>query len=379
MPEPKLEQAEQIVSNDNDALDADFATNKTLMSKLKSWRHGWGERWALLHANQAIYVIALVLFFTADGNLEEPGTQLWLIGFLALFAMARELWAIFVKVWESTFGRLVLFVLYAAIANFTLALAAQKVNIVIGADPSYLYHTQGLTMLLMLPLWLMLVSMVAIVCIFGILQFLRLIKGILVSVRIIASKSKPKEAFPKTFNIIRLILLAPVIVTIVNSLSWYSEQLHLDDTFGGFYISSKESNEARILIAQKGIETIDEELKNLDLENDEREELLQAKAKLEAALQARTNRQAEELATEESEPLVKEDAEEKTYILDGFIASFVYHYEAFKFSHCEKTPAERVVYISENEILVVKKNDKVDSGYDFSTRTCVVAQVDSGP
>lgn len=187
--------------------NAEFPTKLSWVKKIRGWRLGLAQYWARLHTNQIIYIIALVLFFIVDGNLKNPNTLIGFVGVLAFFGMARELWAIFIKVWESTFGRLILLVLYAAIANFTLAVAAQKVN---------------------------------------------------------NEKNTPRS-------------------------------VRIDETSA------------------------------------------------------------------------------KSDFLDNLIASFVYNYEAFEHSHCQKEPDERVVYISENDILVVKVDIGSTTEYAFSTRSCVVS------
>lgn len=340
---------------------------QTLIGKLKQWRSGLGERWAQLHANQIIYALALFLFVFADGDIEEQNSTMWLIGLFAFFGMARELWAIFIKVWESTFGRLVLLVLYAAIANFTLAVASQKVNIVINADPTQLYHTLGVTTLLILPLWLMIVSVVAMIVIFGLLQILRLMRGLLVLMRIIGKKAKPKEAFPKTFSVVRLILLAPVSMTMITSLGWYGDQLNLPHT-PGFRFTSSEGGIVDKKITTVSLDVIEGELQKESLSEQDREELLIAKNKLLERLDASNNHTATE-----SMPNVEPNEAPKIYFLDTLIASFVYNYEAFEYSHCLKAPDERVVYISDNDILVVKEDKDTLTGYAFSTRTCIVA------
>jgi len=373
----------------NQAKVSGSQTNKanirqSLVGKLKHWRSGLGDRWAKLHANQIIYTLALFLFIFADGDIEEQNSTMWLIGLFAFFGMARELWAIFIKVWESTFGRLILLVLYAAIANFTLAVASQKVNIVINADPTQLYHTLGVTTLLILPLWLMVVSVVAMIVIFGLLQILRLMRGLLVLMRIIGKKAKPKEAFPKTFSVVRLILLAPVSMTLITSLGWYGDQLNLPHT-PGFGFTSSTGGIVDKKFTSVGLDVIEGELQKENLSEQGREELLIAKKKLQERLDDSLNANAPEnkliIETTEAtldnedqvsaEPTVQKPT--KIYFLDTLIASFVYNYEAFEYSHCLKQPDERVVYISDNDILVVKQDKDTSTGYAFSTRTCSVA------
>jgi hypothetical protein len=362
--------------------DAEFPAKQTLVGKIKRWRLGLGERWAKLHTNQIIYIVALFFYIVVDGDMNAPNTMMWFVGILAFFGMARELWAIFLKVWESTFGRLILLVLYAAIANFTLAVAAQKVNIIITADPTQLYHTLGVTTLLVLPLWLMVVSVVGMIVIFGLMQILRLLRGILVLIRIIARTTKPQEAFPKTFIIVRLILLMPVSMTVFNSLSWYGEQLNLPHTPGLRFSEDSESIVNK-QVTKVGLDIIENELQAENLSEEKRQDLLTAKRNLQEKYDNRINENLAEsvpvtkdevLSNEKIEGVIGTTDEDSTkiYYLDNLIASFVYNYETFEYSHCQKKEDERVVYISENDILVVKKDNSAPTGFAFSTRSCVV-------
>jgi hypothetical protein len=375
------EPQEQILASGQQ--DAEFPIRQTLVGKIKRWRLGFGSRWAQLHTNQIIYVVAILLFFVVDGDLTETNTAIWFVGVLAFFGMARELWAIFITVWESTFGRLILLVLYAAIANFTIAVASQKVNIVISADPTQLYHTLGITTLLILPLWLMVVSVVAMIVIFGVMQILRLFRGLLVLARIISRKTKPKEAFPKTFIIVRLILLVPVSAAMFNSLAWYSEQLNFF-RLPGLSISSDSQGIVDDQVTKMGLTIIENELQKEMLSEEERKELITAEQKWRARSDNIMNQNvAQSVPVEKNEALSNEkeesglaptnDKSTKIYFLDKLIASFVYNFEAFGYSHCQKGPIERVVYISENDILVVKKDNDAPTGYAFSTRSCIVA------
>lgn len=376
--------------------------SRSLVGLLKNWRKGWGDRWSLLQSNQIIYVIALVLFFTVDGDIETPSSGLWFVGILALFAMSRELWAIFVKVWESTLGRLVLLVTYAAIANFTLAIAAQKINEVIGVDPTYLYHTQGLTVLLILPLWIMMVSVVAMVISFGFLQVLKLISGIFVLLRIIAKDAKPKEAFPKTFIIVRLILLVPVTMTLSHSLTWYAEQLNLPQSSGFNFNSTyiDVNNDEGAQIANAGLSIIDAQLNDPSLTPAQQGDLKEARAQIignlvekgivDAAelpingedLKADQNQHAEDAvisqqiqAAELEESVDEPVPEPRDYFFDKLIAAFVYNYEAFQHSHCIKASNERVVYISDDQVLVASKDASTQIGYVFSAKDCVTTSL----
>jgi hypothetical protein len=57
---------------------------------------------------------------------------------------------------------------------------------------------------------------------------------------------------------------------------------------------------------------------------------------------------------------------------DRAIAAFVFEYETFQLSRCEKTDAERVSIIGEDVILVAEKVEGHSLGYKFSARSCTL-------
>ena len=57
---------------------------------------------------------------------------------------------------------------------------------------------------------------------------------------------------------------------------------------------------------------------------------------------------------------------------DRAIAAFVFEYETFQLSRCEKTDTERVSIIGEDVILVAEKVEGHSLGYKFSARSCTL-------
>jgi hypothetical protein len=330
--------------------------------------------WHKLHANQKIYVVALILLIAyADEIFTGQEGYISVIGCIALIAMARELWGLFTKIWDTMFGKSIVLVLYAIVANFTLSLSAQKINIIVGVAPSELIYTQGLTTLMMLPFWILLLSVLALTFVFVGAQFKSLFFGLLRFLRLHHTKLENKEHFSGVFLIIRLIILPLVIMTLAQGLTWYSQKIHIQNL--SFDITDLLSKEQKI---------------NLETEkNDAKKELA---AEIEAEFGTKIDKSAMtvietelEVSEEDVTAAIKEIAptEAKIFRLGGdidlssseltlfdrAIASFVYHFEAFEFSRCKISKTERAVPLNENDILVVEK-DNSDIGFKFSARLC---------
>lgn len=330
--------------------------------------------WHKLHANQKIYVLAFVLLIAyADEIFTGKEDYITVVGCLALIAMARELWGLFTQIWDTMFGKSIVLVLYAIVANFTLSLSAQKINIIVGVAPSELIYTQGLTTLMMLPFWILLLSVLALTFVFVGAQFKSLFFGLLRFLRLHHIKPENKEHFSGVFLVIRLIILPLVIMTLAQGLTWYSQKIHIQNlSFDITDLLSKEQKinlEAEKSDAKKEIATeleaefgtkIDESaITVIETELEVSEKDVAAAVKEIAPAEANIFRLGGDIDLSSSE----------LTLFDRAIASFVYHFEAFEFSRCKISKTERAVPLNENDILVVEK-DNSDIGFKFSARLC---------
>jgi len=330
--------------------------------------------WHKLHANQKIYVLAFALLIAyADEIFTGKEDYITVVGCLALIAMARELWGLFTQIWDTMFGKSIVLVLYAIVANFTLSLSAQKINIIVGVAPSELIYTQGLTTLMMLPFWILLLSVLALTFVFVGAQFKSLFFGLLRFLRLHHIKPENKEHFSGVFLVIRLIILPLVIMTLAQGLTWYSQKIHIQNlSFDITDLLSKEQKinlEAEKSDAKKEIATeleaefgtkIDESaITVIETELEVSEKDVAAAVKEIAPAEANIFRLGGDIDLSSSE----------LTLFDRAIASFVYHFEAFEFSRCKISKTERAVPLNENDILVVEK-DNSDIGFKFSARLC---------
>ncbi|SFC88676.1 hypothetical protein [Pseudoalteromonas denitrificans] len=318
--------------------------------------------WHKLHGNQKIYVLVLgLIFYFSEQVFSGSESHVAFIGCIALIAMARELWSLFTRIWDTMFGKSIILVLYAVVANFTLALAAQKINIIVGVAPSELVYTQGLTTLMMLPFWILLLSVFALTVVFVGAQLKSVFFGILRFLRLHHAKPENKEHFSGLFLVIRILILPLVVMTLAQGLTWYSQKIHIQSL--SFDITDLLSKEQKITL-KSGTDNVKKELK-AEMESD----LNSPSANEGVPNDQSINKEAVfrvGLKLPESEP---ESKVSQLTLFDRAIASFVYHFEAFEFSRCKTTNKERAVPINENDILVVEKDDS-DIGFKFSARLC---------
>jgi len=319
--------------------------------------------WQVLHSNQKIYLMAAILGLSQDQSITpetitEPSTGLLVVGSIAMIGMLRELLDIFTRVWQTLLGKSLIFILYVIVGNFTLAVAARKVNYIAGVDPDSLIYAQGFTTVLVLPLWLLLLTSMSLILLFTLGNVWFLFLKLVNLLRLHPIKVRVGERFSVLFIFIRLLLISPIMVTLIQPLNWYNDELNIEipgitlNTKQSIDINEdisveKESTEAGLIDAitvTKQTATNLSDIDNLDV-----------------------NQQVDGIINEKSEVIKEKD---KYTNFDRAIATFVYEYETFQRSRCKKSATERVSIIGEDVILVAEKVADHALGYKFTARSC---------
>jgi len=330
-----------------------------LPKKLVTW-------WQVLHSNQKIYLLAVILGVSQDQamvteTIFDPSTGILIVGSIAMIGMLRELLDIFTRVWQTLLGKSFIFIVYVIIGNFTLAVAARKVNYITGVDPHSLIYAQGFTTVLVLPLWLLLLTSMSLILLFTLGNLWFLFLKLINLLRLHPINARARERFSVLFIFIRLLLISPIMVTLMQPLSWYKNELNIE--IPGVTISSGQQDDVEDKAAiQESSENTDNELKeteqiavtgNSDDLNDDLDDIKQVDDVVFLGIES-------------------DEEKEKYTDFDRAIATFVYEYETFQLSRCEKTDAERVSIIAEDIILVAEKVEGHELGYKFSARACIL-------
>jgi len=332
-----------------------------LPKKMVTW-------WQVLHSNQKIYLLAVILGVSQDESMTtetllEPGTGLLIVGSVAMIGMLRELLDIFTRVWQTLLGKSFIFIVYVIIGNFTLAVAARKVNYITGVDPHSLIYAQGFTTVLVLPLWLLLLTSMSLILLFTLGNVWFLFLKLINLLRLHPINARARERFSVLFIFIRLFLIMPIMITLMQPLNWYSNELNIE--IPGVTFSSGKQNDV------EGKATNQEPNDMTENELTETKQIAVTGNSEELNDDLNDIKQIDDvviLGVESNE----EQAKEKYTDFDRAIATFVYEYETFQLSRCEKTDAERVSIIAEDIILVAEKVEGHDLGYKFSARACIL-------
>lgn len=298
------------------------------------------KKFSLLTLSQWMYLLAFMLLLVhADQDIEKESELFW-VGAFAGIGLVRELWHVFNRIWEHMLGKGFILVLYAATANFALAISALKINVITGIEPGPFVFTLGFATLIMLPFWL-LMSSIMFFSVALIAGNLWLVLGILL--RLIRIKVKvhwEDKVFVFITMILRLVLIPYVIMSIFFIAVPYAKQIELFEQPIALIKQVNADNKEEIEPSNETIATNDDESKSINI--------------------SFYNRPFS----------IPVDEQGKIKWLDKLIAGFIFHFETYPKSACKKAPAQRSLPIDENLILLVTADDS-DLGYQFSVGPCV--------
>ena len=249
-------------------------------------------------------------------------------------------------------------VLYAATANFALAVSAIKINAIAGIEPSPFIFTLGFTTLIMLPFWLTVVTVIffsiALICV----NLLLLISILLRLFRIKIRVHWEDRSFVFLTMFLRLILIPLVIMTLGIMIKPYAKQIEMFNKISVMYDPNQYSSEQIEQLEDGSKEEVIALIKEFQAQNAKQQQL--------------SNDDEPDLggeANQDSESASKSN-DIHTRFLDTMVATFIYRFEAYPYSRCVKLQHQRSLIIDENLMLLVEK-DKSELGYKFSVQACV--------
>jgi hypothetical protein len=314
--------------------------NLSIKNKLSQLNQSIRRKSSELTLSQWMYLIAFVLVLMhSEQDIEQDYELLW-VGAIAGVGLVRELWHVFNRIWEHMLGKALILVLYAATANFALAISALKINVITGIEPGPFIFTLGFTTLIMLPFWLLMSSIiffsVALIAggIWSIIGILLRPLGVKVKIH------WEDKSFVFITMIIRLVLIPFVIGSILFMAVPYAKQIELFAQSIAFIQKATADNKDVTKKNSGKVESNETNAKNITFNFNNRPFTL---------------------------PL---DEEGQIKWLDRLIAGFIYHFETYPRSACKKSPLERSLPIDENLILLVTEDDST-LGYKFSVGPCV--------
>ena len=305
------------------------------------------NKFSQLTLSQWMYLFAFSLLMLQMGEDLQRGSELIWVGAIAGVGLIRELWHVFNRIWEHMLGKALILVLYAATANFALAISALKINVITGIEPGPFIFTLGFATLIMLPFWL-LVSSILFFSAALIAINLWLVIGLLLRlVRVKVKVHWEDKVFIFITMIMRLILIPYVIMSIFFMAVPYAKQIELFDQPIALLKKASAENKAETKAPEDKLKIDVSGVVDDNINNDDKNITLRFMQR----------------------PISIAKDEVHTKWLDKLIAGFIYHFETYPKSACKKSPLQRSLPIDENLLLLVVEDNSI-LGYQFRVGPC---------
>lgn len=325
---------------------------------VRAWKLSvWAQQY---NPSQWCYFVAGILLFLAITG-EKGNSYSILAGWVAFFGLSRELLHLFQRIWDTTLGKGAILILYASTANIALAYAAMKINLISGVEPTPFVFTLGFTTLVLMPFWITL-STVLVFLVFLILANLWLLVRLplkLVGFDIQLHWEDKKRAVLTMF--LRIVLIPLALISILEAATPYFAdfmdgvptakqiRLEIEEGFG----------DATDLSDEQPAAPVTEELDG----NKERQPVTSSE-------QVSTEQDAPETSAEFTEE--QAETKRKGMVINRLIANFMWYFEAYPNSFCEKPEEVRTVPIEEGVVLFVYQDESQEIGYRYDVSQCIL-------
>lgn len=395
---------------------------RSRMSRTADW---FDERFKELTFSQYCYFFAMFLLLGFALDEEANDDFLVVIGAIAGLGLIRELWIVFNNIWAHALGKALLLVLYAATANFALAISALKINSIAGVEPQIFIFTMGFTTLLMLPFWLLGASFVFLAVSIISINVWLLLSFVLRIFKIKLKIHWEDQSFAVLTMLMRIVLIPVLMIALGNLLQPYLKQMDMLDHFEEATLIEK--MDPKLVDSGKFAQHSEEEIADFlqlvqasdlgNLTEKEREaikfynlspgELVAINQASDQNLRRLLKRVVEENGEvpgivfradfsddESSEPapsvalpsvkpnsaeaedngsVTELDFEEEPDLkyLNLMVANFLYLFETYRYTACAKEPHQRGLQLDENMLFIAERDSSTELGFRFFVTTCV--------
>lgn len=343
--------------------------NALRFSKLSDFQ-AWAAKF---NTSQLCYfaAILLLLFYAIFNGFSATG--LLLAGFIAFVGLFREIWLLFQRIWQHSIGKALVLVLYAGTTNFVLAFSAIRINQVTGIEPSPFVFTMGFTTFITLPFW-MIISNVLFLSIWLIVANILLFASIPLKIVGITLPVHWEDKHRARTTMLLRILLIPVVIY---SIFVFASPYLMEVQFGNkrLNISTNEIDDPVVSlvtipptsapIKTNAIQTAADITAQLTTQIGRQIPFFD----IDEYTQNNTNPEVTELSDELLPEL--ENSLEEHHAISRMIATFIYNFESYAFSSCQKQPEQHSVIIDENMVLLITPDNEQVNGYRFEVQACV--------
>lgn len=326
------------------------------------------------------YLLIVFIFFSLNEG------DILVAGFVAFLGLFREMWRMFQGIWQHNIGKAIILIVYAGTTNFALAFAALKINQITGTEPTPFVFTLGFTTLVMLPFWIM-ISNIFFLLLGLILANLLLFVSIpfkLVGIQLPVHWEDKHRA--GTTMLFRILLIPIVIYSLAKLTAPYFNQMQLGDGQMSVKLNVDELREvveenAFVIDARQESKLAAEIVDNIEQEsampsNDFNDAIEEVKTVF-ADLQNAEQQSEEEIQTpsnsssDETVAISEASTQDSSEFIHRLIAGFIFNFESYKYSACQKKAEQHSVIIDEDTVLLITPDEEAQYGYRYQVQACV--------
>lgn len=367
----------------------------------------WRRRWQSLNQVQRFYFVAFVLYAVLYIKGWTDVGALLIPMLLTVIALVKEFGERFSELWNSLYGKAVILLFYAIVANFAMANAAGLVNEVSGVAADKLPYSHNFAIILNLPSWFVGTSVFGLLLYMTTSFFYLMLLLMLKPFGVHSIWHKPEYKYVFTTALLRLVLTMMSVAVIVTVMIDNGLQSRTSTPFGSINVGVQSEYEEPA--EEKAPEQppafitalVDELAKNnsddttnevdyvvdstrteaasvpqTDTENTTPEDAPIASVEQDAAVQSEPSEPRDE--DEELEEFINstvQGAENYAKIQKTLLADFIYTFEADTYSRCEHDENTRVIELNDYEILTIWRDTEADYGYGYEVIPCVSAAI----
>jgi hypothetical protein len=310
--------------------------------------------WLKLNFAQRCYFIGTSSAFLLLLSLENESSANFLFFislFFAVIALLVEFWPKFVAIWHHLLGKTFIVIFYGIMANFALASAGGMVNDVAGVSSSVLPYSHNMALILNIPTWFLLTTLLVLVIIQLSVPFYLVLLLLLKPFGLHGFWHKQDYKFVFTTAVIRymwctVLLCATVIFSVNNGLINHTTPI-LGNGVEGF-ISDRKLEEQQ---ADEN-EVVDPSNKSISLftfNSDNDDELPQRIY---------------------NKSMIVE------LMIKKLLAEFIYNYEADNYSRCFHPVNTKVVELNDYQLLLIKIDKSQPVGFSYNVIACQSPGID---
>ncbi|MBT1443533.1 hypothetical protein KJI95_03220 [Shewanella sp. JM162201] len=319
--------------------------------------------WHSLNVAQRCYLtatlLAVLLLFT-----DSPRTILTMASILVVLGLVFDVWPRFLALWHSLPGKALILLFYAVVANFALGNAAGMVNEITGAAASKLPYSHNFAILLSLPGWFFVTSLLALLIANTAMPLYLVLLLFLKLFGIHGLWHPPHYRFVFTTALVRFIWSAVMVAILVYAGALTGVGSDSSAFTAGVYQGLQHELDEED--APDAPQTLDESKQSVD-----RGVKVAVKSTDEPNIGINVTRGGETstfMSMSGSE--MKQRAERYHALQQSMLADFIFTYEADGRSRCEHAEGSKVVELNDYEILEITPDKSQPLGYSYRVQVC---------